>query len=253
MNVLARAISAEMLKLKRTLALWMVLIAPLVVVVLLFLQIYMQDVPKKQPLPGDEAWLRLGKSVTSLWGFLMLPLFITLEAALLGGLEHGEKQWKQLFALPVPRWTIYTAKLLVCLALIAVSTVILWAGTIAAGLILQQVRPEIGNRGSVPWAAMLRMAMLTWLAAWLIISLQTWVSLRWRSFPLAVGVGMSGTVVGFIVMQSEKWGKFYPWALPLTTMAGEGKNMSFAVTYGILGGIVIGVIGCWEMTRRDVL
>jgi hypothetical protein len=64
---------------------------------------------------------------------------------------------------------------------------------------------------------------------------------------------MSGTVVGFIVMQSEQWGKFYPWALPMTTMAGEGKNMPFAVAYGIVAGIVVGIVGCWEMTRRDVL
>ena len=253
MIFLIRAISAEMMKMKRTLALRMVLIAPLVVVGLLFLQIYMQDSPKRRPLAGDEAWMSLATAVTNLWSFLMLPLFITLEAALLGGLEHGEKQWKHLFALPVPRWTIYVAKLFVCVALIAASTIVLWAGTIAAGLALQQILPAAGNMGFAPWAAMLRLAMLPWLAAWLIIALQIWVSLRWRSFPVSVGFGMTGTVIGFIVMQSDKWGKFYPWALPLTTIAGEGKNMPFAVTYGIIGGIVGGLLGCWEMTRRDVL
>jgi ABC-2 type transport system permease protein len=253
MNVLLRAVSAEMLKMKRTLALWMVLIAPMVVVVLSFLQIYMQGTPKKPPASSAEAWLRLAMGITTLWGFLMLPLFITLETALLGGFEHVERQWKQLFVLPVPRWTIYTAKLLVCTVMIAASTIVLWAGTIATGLFLQRLVPEWGISGAPPWWAMLQKALLTWLAAWLIISLQTWVSLRWRSFALAVGIGMSGTVIGFIVMQSEQWGKFYPWALPMTTMAGEGKNMPFAVAYGIVGGIVVGIIGCWEMTRRDVL
>ena len=253
MNVLLRAVSAEMLKMKRTLALWMVFIAPMVVVVLTFLQIYMQEVPKRQLPSPDEAWLRLASVITQLWSFLMLPLFITLETALLGGLENVEKQWKQLFALPVPRWTIYTAKLLICSALIAASTFVLWAGTVAAGLLLHRAVPEFGNSGAPPWWAMLKMTLLTWLASWFIIAIQTWISLRWRSFSLAVGIGMSGTVVGFIVMQSEKWGKFYPWALPMTTMAGEGKNMQFAVTYGIVGGIILGIIGCWEMTRRDVL
>ena len=253
MNVLLKAVGAEILKMKRTLALWMVFIAPMVVVVLSFLQIYMQGAPKKPPASADEAWLRLGLGITTLWAFLMLPLFITLETALLGGLEHGERQWKQLFALPVPRWTIYTAKLLVCSALIAASTIVLWAGTIAAGFLLQRAVPEWGNSGVPPWLTMLQSALLTWLAAWLIIALQTWISLRWRSFALAVGIGMSGTVVGFIVMQSEQWGKFYPWALPMTTMAGEGKNMPFAVAYGIVAGILVGIVGCWEMTRRDVL
>lgn len=253
MIVLLRAINSEMLKTKRTLALWMVLIAPMVVVVLSFLQIVMQGASKKSELTPEEAWLRLATGITTLWAFLMLPLFITLETALLGGLEHAERHWKHLFALPVPRWTIYTAKLLVGWALIGASTIVLWAGTVAAGLLLQRAVPGFGITGLPPWWSMLQLALLTWLASWLIIALQTWVSLRWNSFSLAVGTGMSATVIGFIVMQSENWGKFYPWALPVTTMAGEGKNMTFAVAYGIIGGIVVGLIGSWEMTRRDVL
>jgi hypothetical protein len=39
-------------------------------------------------------------------------------------------------------------------------------------------------------------------------------------------------------------GKIYPWALPLTTMAGEGKNMPVAVAHGTVGGIIQNIIGC---------
>ena len=34
---------------------------------------------------------------------LMLPLFVTLETAPLGNLEHGNQQWNCFFALPAPR------------------------------------------------------------------------------------------------------------------------------------------------------
>ena len=46
------------------------------------------------------AWLMFARASSVLWVFLMLPLFVTLESALLAGLEHGERQWKHLLALP---------------------------------------------------------------------------------------------------------------------------------------------------------
>ncbi len=230
----------------------MVLVAPLVVVLLMFLQLYMQNPPKQQAM-GSEAWMKLTRGIYGVWNFLMLPLFITLEAALLAGLEHKANQWKQMFALPVPRWTIYAAKLLVCIALISTSAIVIWIGTIAAGSVLERIAPQWGISGEIPWLDILRMTALSSLAAWLLVALQMWLSLRWRSFALSVGVGMAATVIGFIVTQSDKWGKFYPWSLPLTSIAGEGQNTTFAVTYGVVGGIVVGIIGCWEMTRRDVL
>ena len=49
-------------------------------------------------------------NVLNLWAILALPLFITLETALLAQTEHSEKHWKHLFALAVPRWVYYAAK-----------------------------------------------------------------------------------------------------------------------------------------------
>jgi lantibiotic transport system permease protein len=63
---------------------------------------------------------------------LALPLFITLEVALLAGLEHGQDHWKDLFVLPIPRWTIYTAKLATAALLLALSLVLLGVGVLVA-------------------------------------------------------------------------------------------------------------------------
>lgn len=253
MNLLARVLWAEMLKLKRTLALWMVIIAPLVVVGLITLLIYFQAGPKKQ-YESDEAWRTFISGIVGLWSILMMPLFVTLESALLAGLEHHEKQWKYLFTLPVPRWTIYVAKLLVCAMMVTACMLVLWIGTMAAGIILGQLLPQFKTSWwDVPWLDIFKSAMLISVAAWLMVAIHTWVSLRWRSFTVAVGFGMSATIIGFLLAQSDKWGKFYPWSLPANIFTGGGKNMSFALAFSIIGGIIVGVLGCWEMTRRDVL
>ena len=98
---LRRAVSAEALKLKRTLAVWMVFIAPSVVVALNF--VMWLDRGENFMLQRDSAWQALAQNVLLFWALLMLPLFVTLETALLGGVDHGSQQWKHLHALPIPR------------------------------------------------------------------------------------------------------------------------------------------------------
>jgi hypothetical protein len=44
----------------------------------------------------------------------------------------------------------------------------------------------------------------------------------------------------------------YPWAQGVNIISNE-PNFPLALSIGVLGGLAAGVIGCWEMTRRDVL
>ena len=90
MTALVRALWAEQLKLRGTLALWMCLVAPALVVGLYVLQILTRFTggAARTPPPPAEAWLMFAQSALGLWAFLMLPLLVTLQAALLAGLEH---------------------------------------------------------------------------------------------------------------------------------------------------------------------
>ncbi|MEO8028105.1 MAG: ABC transporter permease, partial [Bryobacteraceae bacterium] len=110
MIMLIRVLRTEFLKLKRTLALWMVVVAPVVVVLLQFLVGYKGGERLSQ---GNDAWPAIVRNSVALWTILMMPLFVTLETSLLAGLEHTDKNWKTLLALPAPRWTIYASKLIV--------------------------------------------------------------------------------------------------------------------------------------------
>jgi ABC-2 type transport system permease protein len=95
---------------------------------------------------------------------------------------------------------------------------------------------------------------LIYLGCWLIIAIQTWVSMRWPSFVVASAVGITFTVAGIMVVQSD-WGSFYPWALPglLINQLGKGDAYTAELLFGSLGGIVAALIGGWDVTRRDIL
>ena len=248
MRQLARAVSAEMLKLKRTIALWMIVVAPMLVV---FLQFMMMSQRTKFYEKAPNAWPIFHGGIYSLWAVAMFPLFITLETALLAGIEHGQKSWKHLFALPVPRSIFYTAKLLVAAGIIAASCAVLALGTAGSGLLLAKVAPQI-TFGPTPWRDLIIGAASMFVASWLLIALHSWVALRWPSFALASGVGMAATVGTLMIASSERFWKFYPWALPLHATMGTNAA-ELAMMLGAFGGLAVALLGCWEMTRRDVL
>lgn len=148
---LGRALAAETRKLRRTLALAMVVIAPVSVVTIQMLLIW--GAPRLPP--GGYQWPAFMASTLELWRLLMLPLYVALETYLLASLEHGTGGWKHLFALPAPRWSIYAAKLLVAVALLLGSTLVLGFGTILGGLALRATVPAAGFTGAPPWPAAL--------------------------------------------------------------------------------------------------
>ena len=248
---LSRALSAETLKLKRTLALWMVLIAPLTVVILNFLMLWQRGA--NYLMEADSAWQALAKNITAFWALLMLPLYITLETALLGGVEHNTQQWKHLYALPLPRWSIYAAKWLISVALVVASTLVLWLGAIACGLLLNVVNPELTLSASIPVWDILRPMGLIGLIGLLIIAIHLFVGLRWSNFTVSIGFGMVATTINIMVMNSEKWSKFYPWSLPIYAIEDTGAYLPTALAIGVIGGAIVGLLGMWQVSRREIL
>jgi hypothetical protein len=249
---LRRAVSAETLKLKRTLAVWMVLIAPSVVVALNFVMLL--DRGENFMLQTDTAWQALVQNILMFWALMMLPLFVTLETALLGGVDHSSQQWKHLYALPIPRWATYAAKLIIALILIGVSTLLLWLETIISGLLLGVLKPNLGFGWPVPAWEVLQPMLLTFLIAWCIIAVHQFVALRWQSFTFAIGFGIATAVINFMVIQSDKWNKFFPWSWPGYAIFEEGADfLPVALALGLAGGVIIGLSGMWIVSRREVV
>lgn len=252
MNALLRALSAETLKLRGTLALWMCLVAPATVAVLYMLQMVVMDYGNRPTMAPDQAWKMYAQAVLALWTILMLPLFVTLEAALLAGLEHGNQQWKHLLALPLPRSAHYLAKSLALVGLVALSMLALCLLIPPGGWLLDLLQPRFGIGGPPPMRFIFSHAATAFGAALLMVALQGWIALRWRSFTIAVASGMTATVVGYLVGQSERFGHWYPWSMALQTMASEPKHLDFVLVAGIGGGLLATALAAWEFSRRDV-
>jgi lantibiotic transport system permease protein len=253
MTTLIRVLRAEGLKMRRTLALALAFVAPLSVSLLEF-GMSVQYGPAG--LNGyDDPWLWLFQSNLVIWSLIMLPLFITLETALLANMEHNNRMWKKLFSLPVPRWMTIAAKQISALLLIALSCLVLWALTLLMGFVLQMIDPAYGLTGTPPWLSLLGYTGLVFLASWLIIGIQMWVGLNWKSFVVASSFGIIATVTGMMVINSETFGPYYPWALPglVGNQFNEGIVQWPQVWFGLIGGIVILVLTNLHLSRKQVL
>ncbi len=98
----------------------------------------------------------------------------------------------------------------------------------------------------------------------LIVAVQTWVAIRWRSFTIAMGLGIGCTIVGIMLLRSLKnidstpYGPFlaslFPWSLPYVVLARQATTelRETALLAGILGGMLVAAVACWDVIHRDV-
>lgn len=245
-----RVLSTECLKLKRTLALWMVLIAPMSLVVLQFAIGYKRAGGMLQE--NKDVWSLMVHQTIEPWALLLMPLFVTLETSLLAGLENTEKNWKSLLALPAPRWTIYMSKLVIAIGMLWAAHAVLIGGTILSGRLLRTLFLGL-NLGGMPLAPFVMPMVRVSVAALLGVTIQHWVSLRWQSYTAAMGFGMCAMIFGVFISNSPQLGTWFPWSLPIHAVL-HGAAGNDGITYWSLGGATLAaMIGCWEFTKREIV
>jgi hypothetical protein len=246
MRSFLRLLSAEGLKLRRTLALWAVLLAPLLVVFLVGFGITQRD---RLPADATTGWEVLAGYSLSFWAGFLLPLFVTLEASLLAGIEHGAHAWKHLFALPYARGAVYGTKLLVVLLLIGLSMLLLFALVVAAGPVLHLLQPGFGFDAPAPWHRLLAACGRVYLGTWGLLALQQAVSLRWASFPVSVGFGIAGWFTSAVAARSE-WGPYDPWVWPGLLLDAAHAPRLVPASLALFAAAALA--GAWVFCRRDV-
>jgi len=253
MKPLASALSAETLKMKRTLALWLALLTPAALIFLEVAAVTQSQGRLSSLSPDLNRWSLLFEDLFNIWVILIFPLFITLETALLGQVEHANHTWKLVHTQPIPRWATLAAKQIWSLGLVALGMLTLIGLTLVGGTILDILMPELAFEPPIPWKEMFIQIGIALLAGGIILAIHTWIALRTRSFVVASAIGIGMTIVGLVLLSLE-WTKYFPWTMPGMALNSYYDGLSFSIylVLGVVGWLILSVMANLEIGRLEI-
>ncbi|MGP5641304.1 MULTISPECIES: ABC transporter permease [Brachybacterium] len=226
------AISAELIKLKRSLAWPVVVLLP---IVLVLAGAATQLARGTQPENGwDTVWLQS----VGFYGLFPLAIGIAILGSLVWRVEHRGSNWNALMSSPTPTLRIVVAKALVVAGLTALMQVVLVLAVIAIGKL------AFGLPGMLP-GQHLGIGLLLMLAAVPAAALQSGLSLFLRSFaaPVAIALVASGISTAAL-MVADNAALVSPYGLATrTTLLGTGSFAdSGTVTAGDVTAIAVAAL-----------
>lgn len=233
----------EYRKLRRSLALPVAAVAPLLIAVFIFFNL----LRGQHPRPWDM-WML---SASAVWAFFMLPMSIIALTALVAQTEHVPRSWDHLLALPVPRWRLYAAKAAMIVLMVALMTVAVFATAAGAVWLAGQLKPALAPSGNFEGWRYLALLIRICLSSMLLIAVQLWLALRYASFVPAIAVGIGGTFFA-VVGSSARIGIVLPWQIPVNMLAVDPARGDLALLIGFVGGIVAFTGMLIHLSRREV-
>lgn len=239
--MLHRYLLAEILKLRRSLALLLCIAAPGCVALLGTIIAF----DKKKPINLDGFVL----GGPGIWSFVMLPMAITALSVLMAQMEHGSRNWNHLLTLPGARPYAFLAKAIVMLGLVAAMSALLFLFMLLGAAVLTALHP-IGVKGAIDYGALASTLGLMAVASALVSMLQLWVALAYRSFvvPLVFGIGGTFVAIGTFGAAKAAW---FPWLLAADLMIPKPEIQQMGWMAGGIGGLVALAGMLLHMSRRE--
>ena len=236
---------AEAAKLRRSLVLLLCAAAPTLVALLCALMFHQKG-------GSDQPWANYLLSASAIWSFFMLPMTVTALTILIAQLEHGPKFWNHLLALPVRRASFFAAKIVTVVLLVAAMTALLFVLTPALGWLGDAAAPGRKLTGELALGQFAATLAKMFAGALLLIALQLWVALRFRSFvpPLVLGIG--GTFVAVVATASD-YGPYFPGLIATNALAADPGRAQLALGVGLLGGLIAVAAMLVDLSRREIV
>lgn len=256
-------LGVEALKVRRTMALALAVLLPAAVVGMFVIYLLQNpfSVPRESGLTPASLIIQ---GLLTFWSVLVLPIFAAIETSLLASLEHQNRGWKHLFALPPARGALIAAKFAGAVLLIAIAHAFLFGFTLVLLWAMPKLRPGLGLEAPVPFLAILVVFAVCAVSSLFIVGVHTLISLRWPSFALNIGIALAGMLCVFVVMDTRA-NRFYPWSQPGATLnvvvpwifhwpdvkADPGDLVALLAI--VAGGFLVTAFGGgWLLARRDV-
>lgn len=211
--IFVRSFAAEALKLKRTPLLWIAVIGGIFVALFVFLIFLLsaEELTQKEGNPW-ELYFEIGFVIITL--LLAVP-FVILVTSSMAYFEHNANAWKYLYTLPLAKRNFYFSKLLMALALIAVTYIVYFIMVLLSGYAIDFIYPAYKFQEYPPRIEVI-VSMLghSYISILGILAMHYWFSIRWKNFIVPVGIGLLGFIIGLFIILAKKYdiATYFPYA-----------------------------------------
>lgn len=241
-----KLLMVELLKIRRSLALLMMLLIPLMVVVLNVLVL-----ARRNGIAAIDArqWGFYWSMTTAMWCYFMLPLFIALVTGLLNGQEHKNQSWRLMLTLPVSQTRLFVVKGLLAWLFVMGASAILAAGAYIGALVLIAIGAS--SQGAFVFAPLPMLAKLA-VTSLPVIAIQHALSWRYQNLVLPLALGVVATMGITQIGSSSNW-IWYPWSYALMAVNGtDAVKQQLALTLAAGAGVALFAASAWVLGRREV-
>ncbi|CAN0501411.1 unnamed protein product, partial [Phaeothamnion confervicola] len=178
---------------------------------------------------------------------IFFPLAACILISLIFQTDHQANMWKHLYALPLPRWSIYAAKslfgfLLIGFCLVFYSLIMPVAIAFVSG---RYPAWGLSNYSHAAITIFLPIALKGWLASAALCAIQNWISYRFKNFAVPLTFGLGATLVGVIAIQGWKYVGYYPYAFPVLSI----MKQDYILLKSVLAGSVIFALSILDAQR----
>lgn len=212
------SLQSEFYKTRNTLAFWSAILFPLVLCLLISSGFYYNS-SKLIQYSAETQWFRFTGAFLGVMGSLLIPMLVIFQTFSINNIEHGAEMWKSLFSLPIPKWSIYSAKFLYAVFLNALCISLFATFIFAAGHILDYLNPDFKFSQYDISGLLFKIQLKLFLASLGILSIQFVFSLLWGNFLKPMGIGFLLTVFGIITANlGWKYAYTIPYAQPMVAL-----------------------------------
>ena len=175
--------------------------------------------------------------------------------------EHQGNMWKHLYALPVPRWSVFGAKSVYSVLLLLVSFVSFIIFLTVSGYLVDWVKPiyKFSTHDNL-LGKHLMLSFRVFIAGLGIWAIHNWLSLRFKGVGISMGIAIASIVVTPLVMMGEgqlkNWIYLYPYlyAFKASLDFESSKELFSLAQPEVYGSLIYFVaflfLGYWEYSRN---
>ena len=250
------SIKNEFIKLKTTFAFWLTIISAVLFPILFFIAYFLKH-KTNTPEVGINPWekfmtIQIENSIP-----FFIPMFIVLITSLIMQIEHKSLGLKHLFALPIPKWSIYFGKLSIVIFAIITTYIYYYLAILLSGFLLGLIHPDLAFLDFQPeHLKYIKMLTISFVASLGIIGIQFWLSFRYKNFIVPLGLGMFLAIIGIIVSQAPQ-SIYFPYSFSVLSVSLGDKmpsilGVSSVTVFSVVCFLVTSIFGYIHIKKQNI-